>query len=436
MRRFSSLVGSLQTFIRRQNREIRLGGWRIVIRKICTLAELALAIPLQTVCMNPVCQRIWVKWLRGRVEFFGMSHSLGEMAGTVDYYLLRRRHLNVRTHAIYLAGDPNLVNPYFASFQAKALGSSRVHVVQNRLVCRVLKPLARQLWFSGQALSSFAPDYSELTARYDLHLDRRFPESERQRGRLLMEQLGLPRSAQFVAVQAREAGYEAPRGVSHHHTFRDVDIETFIPAIQYLTQQGFWVVRIGEPTVKPLPSMEHVIDYARSSLKSDFLDIALLAECEFFVACCSGPKRVAHVFKKPILCTNAISLTMIPFCASDLWIPKLLWSQAEGRYLTLGEIVNRGIGAFEHTRNYVAAGITIHANTAEEILEATQEMLQLHRGTRVYSEDERGVQEAVNQLLPSHYRTYRTRARLCASFIRRHPDLIPQRVPVPTVVGT
>lgn len=382
---------------------------------------------VKTLVFNKAFLRGWIWVLKGRVEFFGYSSSIGDMALSVEYYLLRKRELKSRLISVYLVNKPSLANYYFATLQADAFGSRRVLFVLNRFLCRVLEPLEHPLFFAPQTHidSRYPSGYSALISRYNVHLERRVPASDRCLAREWMETLGLPRDANFVTVHVREAGFKAHFHTDGHNTFRDADIATYLPAIRYLIQQGFWVIRMGESTVKPLPAMDRAIDYARSPLKSDFLDVVLLAECELLIGSASGLAMVADVFNKPQLFANGIVIYGLPYRPSALWIPKLIWSHPEHRYLTLAEIIERGIGEFHRTQDYTAAGLEVHDNSAEEILEATQELDQRTRGQFSSSPEIRAIQQAAQRLLPLHYLSHGTQAVLCASFIRRHPELCP-----------
>lgn len=394
-------------------------------------------VSIKTLMFNKILLPVWVWMLKGRVEFFGHSGgSIGDMALTPDYYLLRKRELKSNRISVYLVNKPAIANCYFAKVQADAFGSRRVRFVLNRFLCRVLEPLEQPLFFAprGHIDSRYPPAYNALLSRHNFHLERRVPASDRRLAREWMETLGLPREAKFVAVHVREAGFKAHVHTDGHNTSRDADIAAYLPAIRYMTQQGFWVIRMGEATVKPLPAMERAIDYARSPLKSDFLDVVLLAECEFLLGSPSGLAMVADVLNKPQLFANAIGIYALPCQSSALWLPKRVWSRSERCYLTLAEIIERGIGEFGRTQQYVAAGLEVHDNSAEEILDATQELYRRVCGQSGPSPEIRAIQQAVQGMLPPHYLSHGTQVLLCETFIRRHPELCP--APASSVLQT
>lgn len=381
---------------------------------------------LRLALFNPAGRALWVRLLKGRVEFFGTSHTLGDMV-ICDYYLKRKRHLGSSVRSVFLVNRPHIANAYLGHVMARAFGDRRTWFVMSRFLCRLLEPLEGRLVFDSPdgSLSPHPTEYHELNARYVFHAEERLPAEERRRALAALETLGLPRDAQFVCVHAREAGFKAWAQPDGHNTFRDVDIATYLPAIAYLVEEGFWVVRMGEPTVKPLPPMARVIDYARSPLKSDWLDVVLMAECEFLVGCNSGFSQLAHLFNKKALWTNSIALETAPWDDLVLWMPKLIFSRAEGRHLTYPEIVERGYGSFQLTQQYEAAHLELHDNSPEDILEATKELHHWVRGTLVLTEEDRRRQQAFLQMFPPRYIGYGTRSNVCASFIRRHLEWMP-----------
>ena len=91
-----------------------------------------------------------------------------------------------------------------------------------------------------------------------------------------------------VCVHARESGYHKESGIDSQ-SHRNADILSFVPAMRFLVDRGFTVVRMGDPTMHPLPPMEGVIDYCHHPARDPWLDIYLVASAQFFVGCMSRP---------------------------------------------------------------------------------------------------------------------------------------------------
>jgi putative glycosyltransferase (TIGR04372 family) len=165
-----------------------------------------------------------------------------------------------------------------------------------------------------------------------------------------------------------------------HHDYRNSDIDTYLPAIHWLTEQGVWVIRMGKLMAKPLPTgIGHVIDYAFDPGKSDLLDIWLFANCSGCVSTGSGPDMIPLVYDVPLLYVNALPLCHLLSFARAIWVPKPLRWRNSGQPLSITEHLTH---SFLHSVEYDDAGIDILDMTASEITSAVQEFW--HRITETW----------------------------------------------------
>src|SRR5438132_1489182 len=112
---------------------------------------------------------------------------------------------------------------------------------------------------------------------------------------------------------------------------------SFVPAMRFLVDNGFTVVRMGDPTMHPLPPLEGVIDYCHHPARDPWLDVYLVASAQFFVGCTSGLVMVAHVFGTPTVLSHFVPACARPYTNRDLFLPRLYWSEQEGRVLSFEE---------------------------------------------------------------------------------------------------
>ena len=154
--------------------------------------------------------------------------------------------------------------------------------------------------------------------------------------------------------------------------FRNADIENYIPAIRELVNQGFLVIRLGDPTM-PKIRLDGVIDYANSQFRSKNNDILLLEHCEFYIGGQSGPIDTACLFEKKILTVNCISLACYFWYRNgSRFIPKK--AMMGKKVLSLKEQIDhdlfeaKGTGTMNEQINYLE-------NTKEEILDAVREFI-------------------------------------------------------------
>jgi putative glycosyltransferase (TIGR04372 family) len=188
---------------------------------------------------------------------------------------------------------------------------------------------------------------------------------------------------QFVCLLVRDDSFLANDEVSNgsgsvedykrwaYHSYRNSDVNTYLPAMEWLTEQGVWVFRMGKTMKKPLPSTnKHIIDYAFDKDKSDFLDIWLFAHCNLCITTGSGPDMVSDIYRRPILALNFLPFKYIWSWSNALHAPKhLIWKESKKRLNWNEHLIN----SFFMTTDYENAGIEIQDLSANEILQITQE---------------------------------------------------------------
>ena len=189
-------------------------------------------------------------------------------------------------------------------------------------------------------------------------------------GRVMARAIGLPEDATFVCLHVREGGYHGDAG----HLQRAFRIADYLPAMRAVTDRGDWLVRLGDPSMSPLPPMERVIDYARHPARTPALDVYLAARCRFFIGTNSGPMFMPHLFGRPALITNYMFLFGAPpLGPRSRVLPKLL--KRGRRMASFARMMTDAYMKSTYTERALALrGITSIDNTPQEILEATLEM--------------------------------------------------------------
>ncbi len=210
--------------------------------------------------------------------------------------------------------------------------------------------------------------------RVPVHLE---PAKE-EAGRQALAQMGLPEGAWYVALHVRERGFYAEPELAG--SYRSADIDNYLPAIKYITEQGGWVVRMGDRSMKPLPKLEQLIDYPFTEFKSDLLDLYLIEHCRLYLGMDSGIWDVAHLFQKKILLANSTNWNMaLPPQFGDLSIIKHFYSKARRRLLSVRECLEADFQINFHYLGYPADGRTdylVLENTPAEILQLVREKLE------------------------------------------------------------
>lgn len=194
-----------------------------------------------------------------------------------------------------------------------------------------------------------------------------------ERGWAALRSAGLAQGAWFVALHVREGKWDGKNpGL---HGVMNSEASTYLPAIAEITRRGGWVVRMGDPGMRPLPELPKVIDYCHSPLRSDWMDIFLATQCRFMLGSASGPVFIPPIYGVPALLTNWWPPAHRPLHASETFIPKLFRRKTDGRYLTLSETLAEPF-AYCHSLTVLGdqKGVRVEDNDPELIRAAVEEM--------------------------------------------------------------
>lgn len=382
----------------------------------------------------------WVLAKAG-VRFFYSSCLLSRFGHLAiePYYHIKAGLLGLRPlyRGVVLAPSREVTNPYLLNCWKKYLT-----VIQRPWLVALLRPLAEvwcvrlhtrtdeRFWIrfpEGDLLQGY-PAMDEIEVRYTAQFGSKpliaLSHSDIKRGWKGLRELGIlnDRDAWFACLHIRESG--STDGFRHRPN-RDADVFTYFMAVKAIVARGGWVVRMGDPRVKPLPAMEGLIDYAHSPLRSDWMDVFCLSQCRFTLGTASGPSSVSFVFGRPSVGTNWSPVGFGPLSAEDIYIPKLYWSLRQKRYLTFKEILLSGLREIGRAEEFEAAQVTWVNNSPEEIRDVTLEMLDRLEGKLGRTPSDEEFQAKYRALFKARA-TYGTLSRVGRDFLRKYAWLLPE----------
>ena len=255
--------------------------------------------------------------------------------------------------------------------------------------------------FAHERPSSYTAsrDVQGLYARHDVKIP--FLPAESTEALTWLRSKGWKDGEPFVCLLVRDDEYLAqdqrhgngnPRAYEGwaYHDYRNSDINTYVPAIEWLAAQGVWVIRMGKLMAKPLPlGMERVIDYAFEPSKSDLLDIWLFANCNGCITTGTGPDQISYMYNNPTLAINVLPLGCFASFFDVLWRSKSLRWKESGRTLSVLEHLQN---EYYYSQDYAASGIDIIDMTPMEIKSAFQEFWQRCLGTYQADPDDEQLQ--------------------------------------------
>lgn len=261
--------------------------------------------------------------------------------------------------------------------------SSRLLTLSSRVVGRrlqfpddyIVPTFGQQQLWSPPGATTFSRELAEQlqwSTQLNTYLPVGLPNDHEAEARAIREELGLLLSDWFVCLHVRKGGMYNDYAEAY---FRNASIRNYFKAISEITRRGGWVVRLGDPTMMPLPAMERVIDCAHDPARCDLMDIYFIKECSLYIGSQSGIWDVAALFQKPLLMPNMCEWSFsYSLRRSDLGILKHLWSRATRRFLSIDKLVR-----MPERCQYILGvndDFIFYENSEDEILSLVQEYYQ------------------------------------------------------------
>ena len=169
-----------------------------------------------------------------------------------------------------------------------------------------------------------------------------------------------------------------------------------------------------------MPKMERVIDYAHHPARSPEMDIFLCASCRFFLGNTSGLFIASSVFGVPSALTNMVPFASMGFSPRDLSMPKLIRSSRDARLLKASEILGSPVANYRMSGHYRETGLELIENSADEITDLVEEMLENLDGKATRGEAVDELQSRFRSLLHIDHYCYGSASNVSARFLARH----------------
>lgn len=243
-------------------------------------------------------------------------------------------------------------------------------------------------------------------------------QGERQFLDQALRLLGLPEGAWYVCLHVREPGFHKNWNALYP-TMRDARIKDYLPAIDLIVKSGGWVIRMGDPSMKPLPHLPGVIDYAHNTLRTPKADIVIALGCRFFLGTNSGFATIPAIYGVRCVFSNWLPIGLPLWPSQDLVMPKLFWHEKEERYLTLQETFESGL-AFIQNWSDLPQGIALRDNSPDDIRALVTEALGI---TEALHDREYADACAAYRRIAEENQSY-VGSTLAASFILSHREMI------------
>ena len=204
-------------------------------------------------------------------------------------------------------------------------------------------------------------------------------DEDLERGQDLRKAMNIPSEAPIVTLFVREQGYLAQMS---QHSVRNSNVMNYIPAVKFLVDEGYYVVRIGDDKMQPLPDLgPRVVDAPFHPAYTQFVDLYFVAESDFMIKTPSGPEAFTIAFDVPGLFLNLPINPRQIALKGDLFVFKKYYSHRYKRNLSLREIgFDKNLLFSNLTEHFTHLQVELLENTEDEILRATKEMVARLKG--------------------------------------------------------
>tara|TARA_B100001964_G_scaffold240658_1_gene310968 strand:+ start:582 stop:1808 length:1227 start_codon:yes stop_codon:yes gene_type:complete len=367
--------------------------------------------------------------------------SLGRIAGNIEYYL-REKALGAsskKTFDILFSGTRPV------NHQILKMIHRNFRLIKGDFVWSLFTKIQSSLLSDRLDVTSWIDlSHSGFLVEWDIWQQAgpqlSFSSAEYVVGKKILMNLGVPEDQEYVCMHARDIDYtDSPdyqRDASDQfsvYDFRDCDIDTYVPAAEWLVEQGLWVIRVGHQAKRSInTNNSRIIDYAfeHRQLMEDpeFADVYLQAHCKFFLGCTAGIYYLSHIFDVPMAFVNMVPLAESGRSNHDLFILKKYWNTAEKRFMSFHEMVLRGAdwNRLWHDQQKAIAdeGIVIVDNTADEILLLAQEMLSRLNHSWVNLPNDSALQDLFRNIFPADHPMKKFPGYIGSEFLRRNEDML------------
>lgn len=362
-----------------------------------------------------------------RMKIIGIpGQRLGHLALNTDLFF-RRRQL----YQEYQSVVPIFVVGRVANRQLLTMWKRYGIFIESRLL-RVMLEYTQFLWIKTKFYDPLEINSQEFEEYNSTQPTLKLTQDEKIRGEAGLKAMGIdPNKDWFVCIFARDPVYlETEFGVQKdwsYHDYRNSDIDMFKLAIDYIVGLGGFVIRLGHHVAKPLGYHHpNVIDYA-SGLRTDFMDIYLVATCRFHIGCNSGITDVTNIFDTPRLGVNIVPPTCPPHGKNNLYIPKKIKHIDDKKYVSYIEYLAKAQKASGYDEYYsqfvLEAGWMYEENSAQEILDATIEMIARLENRYTPTQEDQYLLEQYYKFFPAKFPASKNKNPIGHKFLKQNAHL-------------
>ena len=188
----------------------------------------------------------------------------------------------------------------------------------------------------------------------------------------------IPNNQKFIALHVRDNGFY---NISSQNT-RNADIQTYLPAIKYLIDQGYAIIRLGDHNMVDISNMVEIcgnmlFDYAHADIQSEMMDAYILSHCEFYIGLASGPASIPMLFGINSVNVNWYNVSNAPnFLKGDLTTFKIFKYKENDELVPFEQLFHKPFNSNPTQSILDHHGIYFCDNSEENILSTVKEFIE------------------------------------------------------------
>lgn len=313
-----------------------------------------------------------LKQRKGRIHYSGgfkvgslHTNSIGHLAHETDMYL-SSNEFDSNKLTFWIPGS-YIANQYLYNVLCKY-----VRVSQNQIIKIIYRIATKYKFLHRYLIANVDCSPRNRKLLNDTAAKIQLPESDLEVAKTFLCRSGWIEERKIVVFCIRDNLYQLTRDPqSKVQNYRNSELEDFLPAVEYLCEENFFVIRMGRVAKDRFPFVHpNFLDYSFEKYKSDFLDIAIFALADFVISTGTGLDQVGEMFRKPVLRVNYLPIgDVMTRSRNQRVLPKLFEDNVTNKRLDLDEIVQRELFLANSDDQYAKANVKIISNPASSILE-------------------------------------------------------------------
>ena len=343
----------------------------------------------------------------------------------IEHYLLhdRNKKKKTRTLDIWVIDGGNYNKQFYIILKRKFL-----IIKEFGIFYRVLNLLSKYIKIYSKHIIVF---YSG-TARLDRHsCQLNLTKNEIEKGESMLKKFGIPPKSKIICVSCRDSSYlrnKYPSKNFSYHSYRDNNIDNYVPAIKALIKEGFYVIRMGRVVKKKLNiKNKKFIDYPFHPLKDDFMDFFFAYKCYFWIGGHAGLDNIAVTFRKPFLALNMAPISNLQISSKKTILCLKIHKNYSGKKLSMNEIFKSPAMDCHHSEEFKKNKIKLEELKAHQIKDIVLETIKLMKNSwKIKNKNDLKLQKKFKKLFLSKINlidpkfSYQFNALYSLSFLRKN----------------